>query len=425
MSNNAKPKVSPIKLVMERAPPAKNKKQGKPRKQPAQGRRTEIVSGGLSPCCKDYAAALVDPFDGPLTCVPSAFPPIPSFKTRVWVRGQVSTGTLGVGFVAVAPNNMFANNGQGVIISGPSYAQNGFPATTADVGVQVLSSNAPYNVAAIGDTPLGVQYRMVSIGVRTWYIGSELNLQGEMYGFRQPDNVSLLGLSNTTLLAFPSTRRVVVTSERAPLDVTWIPTKPAELEFWGTVAGSYSLGITLTGPAASTNIFGFEVFGIAEYIGSTVPQRTPSHADPAGFAAILTTAQRNGDTWYGDARAAASNLLSQAGGALRELSGSKFGQAAARAAVGITAAYFGLPSAGIGPQTAIDSRRLPQPPVTVTEIEDLKRNGPPIRTRETTVARYETWREKEGPVFSLSDWMKSQDYRDYMTSTSAGPDGSL
>lgn len=355
----------------------------------------------LSPCVRDYATALVDPFDGPLTCIPSSFPPIPSWKTRVWCRGTLSTGTNGIGFAFVNPKNIFVNNTGSILTSGVTYAGTGFPNSAADVGTIQNATNAPYAAAAISDAnPLGVQFRMVSVGVRCWYTGSELNLQGEMISFRQPDNNSAAGLTTTQLLQFGSTRRAQVTSERATLECRWIPTKPSELEFQGTIDGVGSMGITVTGPASSANIFGFEVFGICEYIGATVTSRSPSHADPAGFAAVLTAVQAQGDSWYGSARDAAVSLLKASAQALGELSGSRGG----RAAMSMGASYamnsvFGLPNLSLMPNIGgratveeidndlgiVDTQPVPRPTQPVPPTGRSSSQGPPSSVPQEVV----------------------------------------
>jgi hypothetical protein len=345
MSNNKKAqhnKASPKKVKSSQA------KQAPKKHVPRQARQTTSQSY-LSPCVRDYAQALVDPFDGPLACVPSSYPPIPTFKTRVWARGTFSTGTQGVGFVLVNPYRIFANDGSGVCKSETTYAQSGFPVSSGDVGVTIVNPNAPYSTAQISETNTGIQFRIVSVGARVWYVGSELNLQGEYFALRHPDNESLLSITSSLVLGFPSARRAVITNGRAPIDVTWIPMKPKDLEFNGTLTpGLSSLGILGTGPNGSANIFAYEVYGIVEYIGYGVPARTPSSADPAGFAAVLTAAQSEGDTWYGSARDAAASLLSHAKSAVTGLSGSSTGRAIMRVGAGMALNAFlpGLPAVG-------------------------------------------------------------------------------
>lgn len=309
------------------------------KKKSTKNKMNKIPSGNLSACAVDYALALSDPFDGPLACVPSTYPPIPSFKTRVWSKGNISIGSSGYGFVVIAPGQCAANDSVGILSSSTAYAQFGFPGTSLDTGVIQANTNSLFTTAQIGPVVGRAKFRQVSCGVRVWYIGSELNLQGEMYGVREPDNNSLLGLSAATLLNYPSSRRVVVTSLRAPLEIIWIPVQPVELTFQtSTTNGAYSLGIVVTGPAASAGIFAYEVFSILEYVGSNVPMRTSSHADPVGFSSVLNAVQDTGDTWYGRARDFAKETVKVAASGLSALSNSRL---AAGVGQGIGSAMFG------------------------------------------------------------------------------------
>lgn len=335
---------------------------GQPKARPPRRAKSSKVAhgrpnqrSGLSQCAQEYAAAVVDPFDGPLACVPSSFPPIPSWKTRIWQKGTFSTGTNGVGFVVVAPRNFYTSDGGGVSKSTITYAGAGFPGTYSGAGITQANSNAPYPQASIGEAAKLAQFRQVALGIRVWYVGSELSIQGEMVALRQPDNESVLGLTMDETLAFPSSRRVAISSARAPLDVRWTPMKPKELEFQGVVDNNFCLGILATGPNASANIFSYEVYAIGEYIGYNVPNRSPSHADPAGFAAVLTAVQNQGDSWYGDVRDSVGSLISAAWNGLKDLSGSPGGRALINATGRAGMSYLLGPSMAIGPSiTEID-----------------------------------------------------------------------
>lgn len=299
--------------------PSKKKKNGKKNKKTT----TQMNSTNqLSPCARDYAFSLRDPFDGPLACVPSSYPPIPTLKMRIFSRGIGTIGTAGYGFVMVVPRRMAANDIGGAYYSGATFPDAKFPASLSGTGVSVANSNAPFAYAALGSgTPTSVtaQYRIVSVGVRSWFTGTELNVSGESMGFRHPDNDSIVGLTYSDLLAFDSTRRVSESSARPVLETLWIPVKPTELEFVGTIDDVAPLGHLRAGVAGQT--FSWECYALMEYIGRSVPGKSSSHADPAGFAAVLTAAQNEGDTWIGSARAAGASLVNAASRGLSALSG--------------------------------------------------------------------------------------------------------
>jgi hypothetical protein len=338
--------------------------------------RRQAMTTMLSPCARDYAYALRDPFDGPLSCVPSSFPPLPSFKTRVFSRGTLTIGTNGYGFVIVNPQAFMVNDETSVFFSGSTYTGTGFPAAVNTTGTSNASSNSPFSAADLGENPASAQFRIVSVGVRTWYIGTELNLSGQMIGLRQPDNDSVLGLLVADVLGFDSARRVTTTSERVPLEVMWIPTQPRDLEYTSEVDTSFPcMGVLASGVAQS--FYAFEVYATAEFIGRNVTGKSPSHADPSGFAAVLTAAQSAGDSWVGSARDAGLALVRSAAEGLSELSGPALryaGKAAVHYGVQAVAAGLGIPVIGnMDPGSNLGGIGYPvlHGP-TVSEIESLK-----------------------------------------------------
>lgn len=368
---------------------AKNNNKSKKNKKFSPG-MTNVTS--LSPCTRDYIGALCNPFDGPLSCVPSSYPPIPTYKVRTFNKGFISTGTTGVGFVQFQPYGLFANNTLSVLSSITTYAGAGFPSTFPLLGVVSADTNSPYASASINTLALGIQFRVVACGVRVWYIGTEIDIQGEMFGFRHPDNETISGLSVAQVLSFSNTRRVAVDNQRRTLDVTWIPMKPQDLEFIGSFASSvFSIGIALTGAASKTNQFAYEVYGICEYVGANVPNRTPSSADPAGFAAALEAAQSTGDTWYGNARDATASLLKTAYQIAGNLSGSHVVRAAAnygmRMAVGAATGYLsGYPS------LPVNENRMTIEDVGITGADhsahsELRRGGSSVDVDPSTIVR--------------------------------------
>ena len=371
-------------------------------------RKSTMGPVNLSPCVRDYAYALVDPFDGPLTCVPSAFPPIPSFKARVWNKGFVTVGTGGVGYILVNPQRLAVSDSGSIWRSGPTYAGAGFPATSGTVGNVVANTNAPYAQASIAETAYGTQYRVVSAGIRVWYQDTELNLSGEMLGVRQPDNQTLVNAPYDTIQGFPGTRRVANDSERNPLSVTWLPVKPSELEYSGApLAGAESLGIMFTGVNGVR--YGYDVYAIVEYIGYFVNTKTMSHADPAGFAAVLTAVQSEGDTWYGNARDAALHFLKTAAVAAQELTGSKIGRLAMNMAGNWAMGRMNMalgPNQGTGPESRVSITELKR------ETGNFGHQGgdPPSMNNPSGSSRESRGKSPLRPVFDYANGMNGEQY---------------
>jgi len=273
---------------------------------------------------------------------------------RVFVRGSAVYGVNGGGFVMINPKRLFANDIGGCYWSqnAATYIDTGFPPLGA-VGTLSTNSNSPFNYGAFGSgTPTSStnQYRIVSAGVRSWYTGTELNLSGECLGFRHPDNDTVDNLSHNTLLGFDSVRRVLENSSRPVMETLWIPTKPSDLEFQSLADLVCPLGHARLGKAGET--FAFEAYVLYEFIGRNVQGKSGSHADPSGFAAVLTAAQSEGDTWVGSARNAGASLINAATNGLKSLSGPVAsalrvaGPYLGRAAISAAASYMGANNGG-------------------------------------------------------------------------------
>lgn len=349
-------------------PPKVNKKfrKGEIIVQPkAPRQRAPKLQAQLSVCARDYALAVRDPFTGPLACLPSNFPPLPSLKVRTWSKGTFTVGTT-AGGVSVSPNRFSANDGSSVVFSSAAgYASASPWLGTGGANTTTQNSNSPYAQASFGTGTGQVQYRMVGMGMRAWCISPEVDLGGDMIAFREPDNNSIANLTEDQIMAYTNVRRIPCDAMRTPALVCWIPTTPSEMEFGSTpTAGAACLGIAVFGAKAG-NKFSFEIFQVLEFIGSTVLGKTQSHADPEGFAAVLEAVEEQGDSWYGSAKNAGIKLVQAATEHLSHLSGNVLRKAGAAA---LEAAAYGVMNrmrGALGEQPA----RLAPGSVTVTEID--------------------------------------------------------
>lgn len=327
--------------------------------------RRSAPTVALSPCAMDYAAALRNPFTGPLACVPSSFPPLPSGKLRTWCKGTTVVGSGKTGFVLVDPFMMPTSSTGSIATSTSAYAATTFPGSMTGAGIANPITNSTYTTGSFNPD---LQYRLVSCGIRVWYIDSEQTINGSMVGLHTPDNTSLYSKAESDLLAYPSALRVAVDSTRSPINVLWSPSRPGELEFQSSTATNSvaCLGVMIT--AAAAQLFAFEAACTFEVIGANATVRSPSHADPAGFAAVLEANAAVGDTWYGSAYDSAKSVVTSAFNVLGHLSGTRVGQAVQGAAINYVGHRFNS-RFGPGPSAR------PQGGVSVSELDYPDPNG--------------------------------------------------
>lgn len=349
-----------------------------------------IHTAQLSRCVQEYALAASDPFDGPLACLPSEFPPLPSAKFKVWSKGSGTTGTQN-GFVMVSPSRMVATGTDAVAYSNDvaAYVQDGFPATITDAGVATAGANAGYPSGSFGSGSGLAKYRVIGCGLRAWYSGSELDLSGNILALRHPDNNSLFGNSRNDAQFFSGCRRIVNTTERNVVSVVYIPVNPEDITYdFNLARADYCLGIIFETKTGVSNAFAWEAFAIYELVGKSVPNRTISHADPEGFSAVLSALQTKGDTFVGSIANSAKQLLTAAYQEMASMSGplmQKIGRASGRFGMNTFTQAIGLGPGGPGAlflegdsDPSADGRR---PRVTVSDAEKIGRippTAPPV-----------------------------------------------
>lgn len=335
MANNRTGKKKNKNKAGKPKPKGANKKKngGRPR---ARGpNRAAPRSAQLSQGTAQYAMCLRDPFDGPITGVPSAFPPIPSGKVRYWARGTMTIGSGGTGFVLMNPFYGVVSDLTFVYQTGSTYA--GSTLTLAATGVSGASTNSPHNAANMtGAIPL-LQARLVSAGLKLYPTMAEVDLNGTYVMLRNPDNQTLDTMNTSAMLAYETASRLPVDSSRRPACVLFNPVNPDELDYGSYTphSGRYCMGILVSGTASKT--FAWEASAVFEEIGSYAHGETPSHADPEGFAAVLNASSDAGSVGYGDALyKTAGQFVSAASQELKTLSGQVL-PAIARMSVGAIA----------------------------------------------------------------------------------------
>jgi len=306
-------------IVSGRRPNNKNKQKPKNKKKRAQKRR--IAKAGyvsappnfyLSNCAQLYLHALVNPFTplptSELPCIPD-FITLPSNKVQVSVRGTMTLGTEGFGYVLLDPFAMI-NNENSTVGANTDYPLlyttsafvnanvNYLPAAgSLPVGVVAAASNTPYSSAA---QPLSTgDVRLVGCGLRVRYSGSELYRGGSATLYRSQGNQSVPnGVSIATLLT--SQLAVQAPIKRQWIQVNYSPDAASQVDYQnfgttfdslGTGVSHFSLLIAIQAPVLSGGLsqqtYDFEANAYFEVLGQNVPL-TPSHCDPVGTGAIRT-----------------------------------------------------------------------------------------------------------------------------------------
>lgn len=291
-----------------------------PREQAHLNRSGKVNVGGLSKISQDYARALADPKNAPLTGVPTTWPLAQSFKFRAMATGTGAIGTAGYGFVQCSPQRGMANSIAAIYTSGNAYALSTLPATYVETGVSTKSTNSPFAQSTFAATANGNQGRVVGAVLALWYTGTEVNLSGETLALRQPDNEALTGgLSWEVLNAFPTADRNPVTTKRSRVGVLYVPTEAGDVDYNVPNVDPLCMAIMIQGVAGQT--FGWEFYGMYEVIGTNIPSATVTGGDPDGFTAVVETAEDVASTFVGSPSSLANQFVSLAGRELRYMSG--------------------------------------------------------------------------------------------------------
>jgi len=230
--------------------------------------------------------ALVDPFGhtDPV-CVPDLYD-LPSAKYKTLARGTFQTGQTGFGFIQTAIFGLLSNNGYGIFTSNLNFNSDSTSNDLNHIGVVAYyNSQAPYPIASFGITELLVQGRIVALGLRVRYIGTNLNLGGRMAMFRPIGSTTTAGVNMGEALANRTTVSVPVT--RQWRSVSWLPTRSTDYDYRGPLNSGedYLPRIACLVESEPGNLFEFEVVMCAEYVGA-VTNVSASHSDVQGMSAV-------------------------------------------------------------------------------------------------------------------------------------------
>lgn len=287
-----------VNVGKQAKPKIKNLAAPVPKKQPIEPEMLSVVPR-LSKCAAEYACALQDPFNcNGLACVPD-FPAIPSRKMLTFIKGTMTIGTQGFGFVQSSPYNGIANDLNTVFYSQVAFA--GTATAVTGVGVGIASTNSDYVQANIGAGVGTIQYRLVGAGIRIKYTGTELNRSGMVFHLEEPAHGNLNLATAANIEAYDACLKSPVTRSWHSVVVRPIHATECEYSFQvpGTgVAPPNNQLLTLVATSTAGNTFDFEYFGLFEVIGSTVRGKTPSDTDRLGMDAVLNSIQGQAKSGY-------------------------------------------------------------------------------------------------------------------------------
>jgi hypothetical protein len=319
---------------------SKGKQQPKPRKQQQQQKKLQKSKSKffskknidkarvqLGPCASKYLLALMEPWNPQArgACIPK-WPAPPSRKDYVFFRGQMVAGTTGFGFFLFTPT--LANNNNFGWVSSSTFAGSSATFTVTGGGVSstagviaINNCNSPFTVGnltpAEGNVNSSAHGRVVCSAISIVYSGTELNKGGVYYMYSDSAHDNCYGMNTGNVGSFSTAQVIPITSKRQYLidgpayeneteyasgwfdtggnvgQNTLAQTTPwAQQNYLEAVSSTNSYlnpacpNVILVQTTAG-NTFEIEGYWQVEYVGNlATTSLTPSHADPAGFAAV-------------------------------------------------------------------------------------------------------------------------------------------
>lgn len=280
----------------------RNRGASKPQKIPV-----PIGTRSIQKCTAEYASALVNPFGTrkTLPCIPDTIC-MASNKIQTRVRGVFSTGTAGVGFVALDPFLMVKNDGANgaastsfpVVYTTPAYAGNTYDSTVALgnflPGVVGANANGTYTNAFLNGN--GRQFRLVAAGLKVNYVGNNFYNQGRLTLYREQGNNAVTQGSTVDNLLQNNYATMIPISRKAEY-VFYVPDDHNFLDYNRLIdfdpniaaqPSHRSMLIFIDGGALAPNSqsWSFECTAYYELVGPNLTL-SPSHSDPQGQGAVM------------------------------------------------------------------------------------------------------------------------------------------
>jgi len=245
------------------------------------GRGKASSGAKIDECVLGYAKSLINPFEGPSPCSPHP-PSLPSQTMRLYRKTSLFTSsTTQTGYALLYGN--IASDGSPFLVS----TNSSFGGTSMVLGTGTVSgySNSPFTTADFSADK--VSWRIVSMGLRVRYAGTELNRGGRIFLLEHPSNGSLYGLDAAGMLAYPSCRTEPVSREWH--SITLSPVSPEVLDFGKTeFAISNPLGILIVAPDTTPLLFEVEAVINIELVGPLAKNLSPSPSNVQGASDVIS-----------------------------------------------------------------------------------------------------------------------------------------
>lgn len=244
--------------------------------------------GSLSDCTRDYASALMNPWDMEKPpCIPDLIT-LPSYKFGARAKGTFTIGTAGCGFVAISPYTAVGKPSSGVGQYHVYYTTGSYAlATYTDVG-GTAGLQATYNDTSLifdNISRKGFQFRTVGCGVKCRYIGSEINRSGRIVEYRQPNNQAItVGSSAADLLL--NREANTAPNDRLEHYVQFRPSNQADLYYQDQVLFQNPTMVLFVEGGTVGQSFEYDAIWWFECTGQLLPSLSKSHSDPMGIAAV-------------------------------------------------------------------------------------------------------------------------------------------
>jgi hypothetical protein len=249
------------------------------------------AGANLTDCAWDYAACLMNPFDGPIACYPDQFAlPSTRYRTRKIFDlkvGEVGASGSGYAFILFDPISGVMNNVDSVYWTDGTAVYTG--SSFAVAGTGVVSGQLGQNPYASTDFGVALsQFRVVSAGIRVWYTGSLQNCAGQLVAYESPDHQSLSTITWGDITARPGVHIDPVAAGSKYTVRSSGPKNPSERDYAQSVAytgnlGSW-LGILISAPETLT--FTAEVSVVYEIVGKMNMNPGMSKQDTVGLSHI-------------------------------------------------------------------------------------------------------------------------------------------
>lgn len=290
-------------------------------------RRNRQPTIAMSKCAMHYALAISNPFDirARGACVPT-FPARPTYKVSNRLIVEMVVGDGGFGFCAVSP--CVVNDKLAIVASKALFPDTKIIFNDANT-INATMSNLPYTAEQAWNTAniqnASVSGRIVSVGMKATYTGTELSRGGMMAALTTSDHRNLNQMSWVDITSYTDCVRVPVT--RKSFELVASAVDPNECDFaeaaevntyvneessakiqcfypysqgqravenWPDI-GAPIMAIVATGSPGNT--FQIEIIQLVEYIGRpTNSYNTPSHSDIDGLSKVLNAAGKTPGT---------------------------------------------------------------------------------------------------------------------------------